>query len=94
MCLPFLNLIYVMNLLFYAAQRQDMSNIDGGEGPNVNYQEQAGQKRKCPSSEETAAEEIQGKATGELLIDSNGSIKEPIVIDISDDDDDDELLAS
>ncbi|KAK7260958.1 hypothetical protein RIF29_27261 [Crotalaria pallida] len=73
------------------AQRHDMRNISGGEGPNVSYQEQAGQKRKYPSSEETAAEEFEEEdfEVEELLHDSNGSIKEPIVIDLSSDDDED-----
>ncbi|KAK7260960.1 hypothetical protein RIF29_27263 [Crotalaria pallida] len=65
--------------------------LSGGEGPNVSYQEQAGQKRKYPSSEETAAEEFEEEdfEVEELLHDSNGSIKEPIVIDLSSDDDED-----
>lgn len=74
-----------------------MVNISRGEGTNINYPEQAGQKRKYPSSEEqsvqTDAEEFLEKATGELLGDNIGSSKKAIVIDLSDDDDDDELLA-
>ena len=72
-----------------------MTDISSGEGPKMNkYQEQAGQKRKYPSSEEQSVQIAAGelvnvkKETVEVLGDNNGSIKEPIVIDISDDDDD------
>ncbi|TKY58041.1 hypothetical protein E2542_SST15096 [Spatholobus suberectus] len=76
-------------------QRQDMKNISGGEGPETNYQERAGQKRKYPSSEEQSVQidamESLENEKGEHLDDNNGNIKGAIVIDISDDDD--ELLA-
>lgn len=74
------------------AQKQDMGNISGGEEPEMNYQEQTGQKRKYPSSEEQfvkiEAMESLGKEKGDILGgSSNGNIKGAIVIDISDDDD-------
>ncbi|XP_057425432.1 uncharacterized protein LOC130718822 [Lotus japonicus] len=73
------------------AQRQDMRNTSRGEGPNMNCEEQAGQKRKYTSSEEqsaqTGAKEFLEKETGELRVDNRGNSKEAIVIDISDDDD-------
>ncbi|KAK7383387.1 hypothetical protein VNO78_29066 [Psophocarpus tetragonolobus] len=75
-------------------QKQDMSE---GEEPEMNYQEQAGQKRKYPSSDEQFVEidamNSLDKKKGELHGDNSGNIKGAIVIDISDDDDDDELLA-
>ncbi|CAJ2675083.1 unnamed protein product [Trifolium pratense] len=61
------------------------------------YQEQTGQKRKYPSSEEQFEEydskEFVEKLPGEFLGgdgSSGSSIKEPIIIDLSDDDDDDD----
>ncbi|XP_061364936.1 uncharacterized protein LOC133308310 [Gastrolobium bilobum] len=73
------------------AQKQDVRNISREEELKLNYQECAGQKRKYPSSEEqsvkTEPEEFLEKTTGELLGNNDGSLKGPMVIDISDDDD-------
>lgn len=55
-----------------------MINTSRGEEPNMNSQEQAGQKRKYPSSEEQP-----------IQTDDKGAI----IIELSDDDDDDELPA-
>jgi hypothetical protein len=61
------------------------------------YQEHTGQKRKYPSSEEQFEEydskEFVEKLPGELLDgagSSGSSIKDAIIIDLSDDDDDDD----
>lgn len=78
-----------------AQKQDDLGNISGGEGPDMNYQERAGQKRKYSSSEEQfvqidAMESLNKEK--EELGDNNGNVKRAIVIDISDDDED-ELLA-
>ncbi|MED6206554.1 hypothetical protein PIB30_028011 [Stylosanthes scabra] len=73
------------------AQRKDTDNISIPEVPTMsNYQEQAGQKRKHPSSEEHSvqigAEVVVKKEPVEVFGHNNGKVKEPVVIDISDDD--------
>ncbi|XLS52283.1 hypothetical protein HN51_012960 [Arachis hypogaea] len=77
--------------LFYAVQRKKMANMSIGEVPTMsNYQEQAGQKRKHPSSEEHPVQvysEVHVKKEPlEVFGHNNGKTEEPIVIDISDDD--------
>ncbi|KAL9330780.1 hypothetical protein ACSQ67_000390 [Phaseolus vulgaris] len=78
------------------AQEQDMRNINGGEGPEMNYEERAGQKRKYPSSEEPSVQidhmESLEKVKEEHLGYDTENVKGTVVIDISDDDDD-EVLA-
>ncbi|ESW33075.1 hypothetical protein PHAVU_001G041300 [Phaseolus vulgaris] len=74
------------------AQEQDMRNINGGEGPEMNYEERAGQKRKYPSSEEPSVQidhmESLEKVKEEHLGYDTENVKGTVVIDISDDDDD------
>lgn len=73
-----------------------MRNINGGEGPEMNYEERAGQKRKYPSSEEPSVQidhmESLEKVKEEHLGYDTENVKGTVVIDISDDDDD-EVLA-
>ncbi|KAL1367298.1 hypothetical protein HN51_021339 [Arachis hypogaea] len=76
---------------FTSVQRKEMANMSIGEVPTMsNYQEQAGQKRKHPSSEEhpvqVYAEVHVKKEPLEVFGHNNGKTEEPIVIDISDDD--------
>ncbi|CAJ1972413.1 unnamed protein product [Sphenostylis stenocarpa] len=72
-------------------QEQDMSNINGGGGPEINYEERAGQKRKYPSSEEPAVQIDDSQSLVEVKVEhlgnNSGNVKGAIVIDISDDDD-------
>ncbi|RDX86230.1 hypothetical protein CR513_32460, partial [Mucuna pruriens] len=69
------------------AQRQDMKNISGGEGPEIDYQERAGQKRKYPFSEEQSVEidamELLEKEKGELLGGNSGNVKGAIMQRVS-----------
>ncbi|RYR19180.1 hypothetical protein Ahy_B03g063891 isoform B [Arachis hypogaea] len=74
-----------------SVQRKEMANMSIGEVPMMsNYQEQAGQKRKHPSSEEhpvqVCSEVHVKKEPLEVFGHNNGKTEEPIVIDISDDD--------
>ncbi|MED6216988.1 hypothetical protein PIB30_013202 [Stylosanthes scabra] len=74
-----------------SAQRKETANVSIGEVPTtINYQEQAGQKRKHPSSEEHSvqidAEVVVKKEPVEVFGHNNGKVKDPVVIDISDDD--------
>ncbi|KAK7377116.1 hypothetical protein VNO80_02536 [Phaseolus coccineus] len=73
------------------AQEQDTRNMNGGEGPERNYEERAGQKRKYPSSEEPSVQidhmESLEKVKEELLGYNTENVKGTVVIDISDDDD-------
>ncbi|XP_068476076.1 uncharacterized protein [Phaseolus vulgaris] len=76
----------------FSFQEQDMRNINGGEGPEMNYEERAGQKRKYPSSEEPSVQidhmESLEKVKEEHLGYDTENVKGTVVIDISDDDDD------
>ncbi|WVY90494.1 hypothetical protein V8G54_036008 [Vigna mungo] len=71
------------------AQEQDIRNMNGEEGLEMNYEEQAGKKRKYPSSEEPSIQidemESLEKVKEEHLGYNSGNVK-GIVIDISDDD--------
>ncbi|XLS52041.1 hypothetical protein HN51_012718 [Arachis hypogaea] len=74
-----------------SVQRKEMANMSIGEVPMMsNYQEQAGQKRKHPSSEEHPVQvysEVHVKKEPlEVFGHNNGKTEERIVIDISDDD--------
>lgn len=62
----------------------------------MNYEEQTGQKRKYPSSEEEYGQFDTKEFLDKSIVEFHGggnsgsSIKEAIVIDLSDDDDDDD----
>ncbi|BAT82449.1 hypothetical protein LR48_Vigan07g250200 [Vigna angularis] len=75
--------------LLSEAQEQDIRNINGEEELEMNYEEQAGKKRKYPSSEEPSIQiddmESLEKVKEEHLGYNSGNVK-GMVIDISDDD--------
>ncbi|XP_004498803.1 uncharacterized protein [Cicer arietinum] len=77
-------------------QWQDMVDKSRREELQMNYEEQTGQKRKYPSSEEEYGQFDTKEFLDKSIVEFHGggnsgsSIKEAIVIDLSDDDDDDD----